>query len=518
MKTDTDSRASAAAPSGCALRVHRAGKDHVKTPRKLLVVDANKVILKTISSKLKECGYEVFTAEDGGSAIKLARELQPHLILLELYFPPDVAHGGGISWDGLLILNWLRRMNEVMEKVPVIVITGGDVQKYKDRCMEAGVLDIFLKPIDLEALMAAIRWALDEEVAQQDAARTDASSQPAAERSVLERAARILFVDDANDWRDRGAAYLGERGYEVATAEDPINAMLQLSQFKPDLVVLDLNPGDQSAVVLLKVLSQLRPELPILVHTATDLDKAAVLELLKQGAWNWLPKGSQEELVTAVERTISGPKLTVSQSAAATAEPETPAGAGSPIYATTEEPEALPALDGLRTGSTKELLSAVERASSLTPEPTPAVPEARGVVPDEVIQPAAESILIVDDDTAVAETLRSFLESLSFRVSEVTTGAEAVSLIAAADVDLILFDLTLPDLRVEQFYDSLKQVKPHLCSRIIFMSSDDSHAADDGFVRRLKGISLWKPFPTDWLLEAVQTIRAATQKDCLAAK
>ena len=420
-------------------------------------------------------------------------------------------------------------MNEVMEKVPVIVITGGDLQKYKDRCMEAGVLDVFFKPIDLEALLAAIRWALDEEVAPQAPARTDPPSQPAEERSVLERAARILFVDDdTSDWHDRGAAYLGERGYEVATAEDPINAMLQVSQFKPDLVVLDQNLGGQSAMLLLKVLSELRPELPILVHTGKDLDKAAVLELLKQGAWNWLRKGSLEELVTAIEKTISGPKLTISQSAAAHAEKETAraslAADGSAIHATEERepaPEcsgALPALQGLRTGSTEDLLSAVETARNVTPEQTQDVPEAPGVVPEEVVTPAAESILIVDDDTAVAETLRSFLESLSFRVSEVTTGAEAVSLIAAADVDLILFDLTLPDLRVEQFYEAVKKVKPHLCSRIIYMSSDDSHAADDGFVRRLKGISLWKPFPTDWLVEAIQTIRAATDQEHLAAK
>jgi DNA-binding NtrC family response regulator len=304
--------------------------------------------------------------------------------------------------------------------------------------------------------------------------------------------------------------------------------MLQVSQFKPNLVVLDLNLGGQSAVALLKVMSDFRPEVPILVYTGMDLDNAAVSELLRQGAWNWLRKGSLEELATAIEKTICGPKATVPQSAAAPAEPETAqaslAGTGRPIHAMAEEPEAapkcgsLPALHHLRTGSTEELLSAVERARSVTPEQTQALPEAPGIVPHEVIESAAESILIVDHDAAFAAELRFFLESLSFRVSEVTIGAEAVSLIAAADVDLILFDLTLPDLRVEQFYDAVKKVKPHLCSRIIYMSSDDSHAADDGFVRRLKGISLWKPFPTDWLLEAVQTIRGATHQDRLVAK
>ena len=495
------------------------------------MVDDNRIILKTITSKLQACGYEVLTAEDGGSAIRQARQLQPHLIVLDMNFPPDVGQGGGISWDGLLILSWLRRTSGV-QKIPVIVMTEGGLEKYKDRWVEAGVLDIFLKPIDHEALLAAIRWALDEEVAQQDPTPTDPSGQPPAERSPgLEPAARprILFVDDTSDWRYLGASYLGERGYEVVTAEDPINAMLQVSQFKPNLVVLDLNLGGQSAVTLLKVLSGLRPEVPILVYTGMDLDNAEVSELLKQGAWNWLRKGSLEELVSGVEKTISGPRATVSQGAAESAEKQTAkaslAGAGSASHATAEEtgvpPErgsALRALDGLRTGTTEELLSAVELARSVTPEQTKAVPEAGGVVLDEVIESAAESILIVDDDAALADTLRSFLESLSFRVSGVTTGAEAVSLITAVDVDLILFDLTLPDLRVEQFYGAVQAVKPHLCPRIIFMTCDDSHPVDDGFVRRQKGISLWKPFPTDWLLEAVQTIRAGTKQDPLAAK
>lgn len=152
------------------------------------------------------------------------------------------------------------------------------------------------------------------------------------------------------------------------------------------------------------------------------------------------------------------------------------------------------------------------------PEQTQAVPEPGSAVPDEVIESAAESILIVENDAGFADTLRSFLESHSFHVSGVTSGAEAVSQITALEVDLIIFDLTLPGLSVQQFYPAVAAVKPHLCPRIIFMTSDQSHPVDDAFVRRLKGISLWKPFPMDWLLEAVQTIRAGIHQDRLATK
>ena len=101
-------------------------------------------------------------------------------------------------------------------------------------------------------------------------------------------------------------------------------------------------------------------------------------------------------------------------------------------------------------------------------------------------------------------------------MSAVTNGAEAVSLITAAEVDLIIFDMTLPDLPAQEFYRAVEAVKPHLCPRIIFMKSDDSHPVSDAFVRRLNGVSLWKPFPMDSLLEAVETIRAGSPQDCLA--
>jgi DNA-binding response OmpR family regulator len=163
------------------------------------------------------------------------------------------------------------------------------------------------------------------------------------------------------------------------------------------------------------------------------------------------------------------------------------------------------------------LLSAVGAARSVAPQTIQVAPEPL-VVPDEVIEAAAESVLIVEDDPGFAATLRASLESHSFRVTAMASGEEAVSLISAADIDLILFDLTLPGFPVRKFYDAVKAVKPHLCARIIYMTSDDSHPGDDGFVRRLKGISLWKPFPIEWLLEAVQTIRAGTPQDGVAAK
>jgi CheY-like chemotaxis protein len=93
--------------------------------KKILIVDDSVIILKALSAKLRANGYQVFTAVDGSEAVSTVRRERPNLILLDINFPPDVAHGGGVAWDGLLIMSWLRRMDEALN-TPVIIITGSD--------------------------------------------------------------------------------------------------------------------------------------------------------------------------------------------------------------------------------------------------------------------------------------------------------------------------------------------------------------------------------------------------------
>jgi CheY-like chemotaxis protein len=127
--------------------------------KKILVVDDSVVILKTMSMKLTANGYDVVTAEDGAGAVSAVRKQKPDLILLDLSFPPDVAHGGGVAWDGFVIMNWLRRLEEA-KKIPIVVITGGDPEKYKDRALAAGAVNFFHKPINNDELLTVIRQAL----------------------------------------------------------------------------------------------------------------------------------------------------------------------------------------------------------------------------------------------------------------------------------------------------------------------------------------------------------------------
>jgi CheY-like chemotaxis protein len=131
-------------------------------PAKILVVDDNEVVVKTLSLKLKGAGYHVATAQDGAEAMSVVRMEKPDLILLDITFPPDVA---GVPWDGFRIMEWLHRVDE-SRKIPIIIITGGEDIKNKDRAMASGAVAFFHKPINHDDLLKVIRATLSSHAAK----------------------------------------------------------------------------------------------------------------------------------------------------------------------------------------------------------------------------------------------------------------------------------------------------------------------------------------------------------------
>lgn len=130
--------------------------------QKVLVVDDNEVIVKTIAVKLNSAGYKTFVAMDGSEAVALVRKERPDLIVLDISFPPDVA---GVPWDGFRIMEWLRRVDE-SKKIPIIVITGGAGDKDKERALAGGAIGFLYKPLDHDELLKMVRATLSADVAK----------------------------------------------------------------------------------------------------------------------------------------------------------------------------------------------------------------------------------------------------------------------------------------------------------------------------------------------------------------
>ena len=130
------------------------------TPKKILVVDDNEVVIKTISLKLQGAGYQVITAADGSEAVAAARKELPDLILLDLSFPPDIA---GVPWDGFRIMEWFHRL-DTAKKIPIIVITGSENATDRQRATNTGAVAYFQKPLEHDYLMKVVRATLGENV------------------------------------------------------------------------------------------------------------------------------------------------------------------------------------------------------------------------------------------------------------------------------------------------------------------------------------------------------------------
>jgi CheY-like chemotaxis protein len=128
--------------------------------KKILIVDDDPVILKALSWDLERKGYEVLTAVDGPEAFNVVRRQKPDLILLDVFFPPDIFQSGN-TWDAFLIIQWLQRTGESPEQhIPVIVISGAEPKEFQDRCLAAGAVAYFQKPIQLPHLLYIIRQSL----------------------------------------------------------------------------------------------------------------------------------------------------------------------------------------------------------------------------------------------------------------------------------------------------------------------------------------------------------------------
>ena len=127
-----------------------------------------------------------------------------------------------------------------------------------------------------------------------------------------------------------------------------------------------------------------------------------------------------------------------------------------------------------------------------------------------VVAPAPTSrskrILIVDDEPQFIEMMQLQLVGCGYRVDSATDGVEGIKKIMASDYAVVLCDMVMPKLAGDKFYQAVERVKPDLCKRFIFVTGQRGDPKMDAFIRKIRGLVLWKPFLFHVLLEAIQAI------------
>ncbi|HWC60150.1 MAG TPA: response regulator [Verrucomicrobiae bacterium] len=136
-----------------------AGTEETMSPRKkVLVVDDDSVVAKTLWLTLNSRGYQVLCAADAAQAIKMMREQNPDVMLVDVGLPPDIAMGGANLTDGFQVTRWLQLANT--RKIPSIIISGSDKPAYRRQAAAVGADGFLPKPINENALVDSIECAL----------------------------------------------------------------------------------------------------------------------------------------------------------------------------------------------------------------------------------------------------------------------------------------------------------------------------------------------------------------------
>jgi CheY-like chemotaxis protein len=126
--------------------------------KKILVVEDDKVVQKLIADTLKSAGYEVLTAHNSATAVKLAREQEPDLVTLDIELTKDSPDD---SWDGFSIASWLRRLHEGKPRPVIVVVSGSrEPDKMVERAAELGVYTCIMKPVEKQRLLDTVAAAL----------------------------------------------------------------------------------------------------------------------------------------------------------------------------------------------------------------------------------------------------------------------------------------------------------------------------------------------------------------------
>jgi signal transduction histidine kinase/DNA-binding response OmpR family regulator len=223
----------------------------------VLVIDDDATARDLVAEHLKSEGFEVVTASGGLEGIKLARELRPIAITLDVMMP---------DLDGWSVLGALRQDADLAD-TPVIMATIVDEPR---RGMTLGAAGYLVKPIERERLRALVQRF----------------------RSA-HTSARILIVDDDATQRERVRSWLEDQNWSITEATNGRDALRKLFEAKPDLILLDLMMPEMNGFQVVAALQQSKDweNIPVIVITAHDLT-AAERERLNSGVVSVLVKES----------------------------------------------------------------------------------------------------------------------------------------------------------------------------------------------------------------------------------
>ncbi len=228
----------------------------VQRPR-VLVLDEDPDGGEVLEAMLSREGFRVRRGDTEEDALRRVQRLAPALILLAVKVLPQ---------RGWAFLSQLKA-DPQLAQIPVIVVSPLDE---RDKALHLGAVDLLVKPFDRKRLAAAIDRCMGEQ------------GGPTA-----------LVVEDDPAAREMLRRCLERVGWKVTEADQGVAALRSVSEFEPQLIVLDLMLPEMDGFAFLRELRKIpeRRDTAILVITGRDLlfeeerSLGPVLGILRKGAW-----------------------------------------------------------------------------------------------------------------------------------------------------------------------------------------------------------------------------------------
>jgi DNA-binding NtrC family response regulator len=350
---------------------------------------------------------------------------------------------------------------------------------------------------------------------------------------TMEMEAKILVVDDDPLVLRGFEEILMREGLEVVSVGDGQEALRQIETTSFDLVLTDLVMRDVHGLAILKKTQQCQPDAIVIVISGFASTHSAI-EALRLGAYDYLMKPCEDsELILRVRHALERIRLQrdlrtreleeeklkaiVQTAVAVNDQVNTPLNVilGSTEYLRLKlqpsDPEILQSFDFIRqeVGKIKGVIQKLAHIAN------PKVKEyalgkiqmvdveSSGTKP--VLSSAASRkrrILIVDDDQFMVHTLSRILTLLEYEAVGAFGGRQALDIIHAEAVDLVLSDIHMPEMNGLQLTDTVKQANPHLPVVLITGYGTENGHAD--FRHTRADALLYKPFKIADLKQTIE--------------
>ncbi len=114
--------------------------------KKILIVEDNELNMKLFNDLLEAHGYGVLQTRDGLSALDIAREHMPDLILMDIQLP---------EVSGIEVTKWLKE-DDKLRAIPVVAVTAFAMKGDEEKIREGGCEAYISKPISVASFLQTI--------------------------------------------------------------------------------------------------------------------------------------------------------------------------------------------------------------------------------------------------------------------------------------------------------------------------------------------------------------------------